>query len=197
MKVVFKLTAAQLSVAAQIRKEVSASELTDVECYYAGNLIGDLPHHNSSNPSCDLSLHNDKITYEGDRHPLVVDGGLNVLKKITGGNIDQLEVVYYQTSERNLKWWETTLDFFERSTREELLGWFQRHEKLTPLQALVVARQAKGLGMKPILPGTTEYRKYAAQGDNFSIVMSRKMYKALEGNVLMREVQEYLEEVAQ
>lgn len=197
MKVVFKLNPAQLIRAEEIVQSVKNADGLYGDVYWGGNLIGELQLHAVSNTECKLYLHGNKITYEGNRHPLVVDGGLNVLKKIADGNLDQLEVVYYQTSERDLKWWETTLDFFERTSREELLGWFRRHEKLTPLQALVVARQAKGLGMKPILPGTTEYRKRVAEGDNFSIEMSRKMYKALEGNVLMREVQEYLEEVAQ
>ena len=144
MKVVFKLTKKQFAIAREIMSEVEKFE-GDEDSYYCGNLLGWMGHSFSFNPKQNLHLTDDgKITYEGERHPLVQDGGLVTLLRIGTGfspeeeepysyrkkleeavasSWDFMKVVSYETTDSRLSWWETTSDFvWKRSTLEEWIS---------------------------------------------------------------------------
>ena len=143
MKVVFKLNKKQFTNAREIVSEVEKFE-GDEDSYYCGNLLGWMGHSFSFNHRQNLNLTDDgKITYEGERHPLIQDGGMVALLRIgTGYSLEKepysclkkleeacasswdfLKVVSYETTDPRLSWWETTSDFvWKRSTLEEWIS---------------------------------------------------------------------------
>lgn len=127
MKVAFKLTEEQILIANNIRSELVAEFGKEEGYHFLGNINpqevdGNFP----VNTNQYLHVEGDKLTYEGERCPLQQDGGLKTLLRIAGGNLDVLEVVEYQTSDKRLKWHETLYDYIvERSTWMEFCDYLK------------------------------------------------------------------------
>jgi len=164
VKVVFKLNAAQLTIAKLIAdelgekleglaelieaantarnmyheagwdthvaaREASLAAMAAYEAYEAvglyvsGNLHAPYDHAFCFNPDQALNLVGGQVVYEGQRHPLQQDGGLDVLVEIAGytslkeafaDKFGRLKVVEYQTSDKRLVWYETLSDWEKR-----------------------------------------------------------------------------------
>jgi hypothetical protein len=122
MQVVFKLTAAQNSIAAAI-----AAAVDDAYGGYgygyvaAGNVHALYYVHGCTNTDQSLDWNGDArtLTYKGQRHPLVQDGALSIIRRICG---DKPQIVSYQTSDKRLHWYETLSDYlWYRGTAEECI----------------------------------------------------------------------------
>jgi hypothetical protein len=143
MKVVFKLTPDQLARAIEVvdlryadkdpQEEVGRDREIDPNYrFWLGNLIGFLPWCSfEQNRNQFLDLEQDRVTYEGERHPLWQDGGMSVLYYIATGegfpadirpddeylyfrdstwdtsSLVTLEVVKYVSSQPTWEWFET------------------------------------------------------------------------------------------
>lgn len=196
MEVVFKLTPEQLARAKAIVKEVEAEgfDSEDRTLSWCGNLLGMCGHSFSFNPNQLLGLNPDAgtVTYKGERHPLLQDGGLTTLYRIAAGEIPEfpayshqveqrpewyraqkeavkgLKVVLYKTSDSRLQWWETMWDLAARMSPEELLDELLTGRKTGGWQ---VSPEAVTDYCRPFLekyrdvePGSSEYRRMLASG---------------------------------
>lgn len=195
MEVVFKLTPEQLARAQAIVSEVEVGgyDPEDRNLYWSGNLLGMSGHSFSFNSNQWLELNEDAgiVTYKGERHPLVQDGGLTVLYKIAAGEIpkfpsysheveqrpewyrgqaeavSRLRVVLYKTSDTRLQWWETMGDLAARMSPEELLEELVAGKKTrwwsAPLGVQWAVREyVQKYGS--VEAGTPAYRRMLAEG---------------------------------
>ena len=147
MKVVFKLTPAQLIAAKKNVHYMTAADDEEraPEELWCGNLLGWMGHSFGFNPNQKLVLEGNLVIYEGERHPLAQDGGLTALYAIVAGGtvpefpwqsnkyhlrkewyegrtkaLKELQVISYETTDRSLHWWETKADWAERASLEEI-----------------------------------------------------------------------------
>lgn len=217
MKVSFKLNAEQLLVAKAIAAEVEkeSEDLKkdpdfnpDKNQYWCGNLLGYQGHSFSFNSDQDLQLlDNGVVQYQGQRHPLIQDGGLDVLARIAGFTekfpyrghevhlrkewyerrneaIKGLKVLNYETSDQDLSWWETADYKAERLVKKGEVT----VEMLKPLVALAKnGSRLKGAehvllsvldNIKPAQIGTPEYRQACAEGNQEWRLLAAKYQEA-------------------
>lgn len=195
MEVVFKLTSEQLARAKAVVKEVELEnyDSEDRNLQWCGNLLGWCWHSFSFNSNQWLELNEDAgvVTYKGERHPLVQDGGLTILYKIAAGEIpkfpaysheveqrpawykgqteavSRLKVVLYKTSDSRLKWWETMDELAARMSPEELLEELVSGKKTrwwsTPIGIQWVVREYVQKYAE-VQAGTSAYRRMLAEG---------------------------------
>lgn len=113
MKVTFKLTARQTEEA---KKVVAAfnDEVTEVK-----------DQHFNPNQKFVLDGFLRELTYSGQRCPLGVDGGLELIDKLLGGRkAATAAVVGYETSDKRLKWDETLYDYMsQRAAPQTVIQW--------------------------------------------------------------------------
>ena len=136
MKVTFKLNAAQA-----VRAECAVAEATarylvemekpvddrmDVMAY--GNALTLWSHRCfNHNQWLEFNQANNTLTYEGERHPLKQDGGLDIIEKIANGDLFDLKVIEYQTSDNRLHWHETLYSYmFSRSDPAEFFEYSKK-----------------------------------------------------------------------
>ena len=91
--------------------------LNCASCENKGNLWSPYNHDpNVFNPNQQLDLIADEVCYEGERHPMIEDGAIRVISEIAGysdlvsafkDKFSRLKVVYYNTSDKRLNWWNT------------------------------------------------------------------------------------------
>lgn len=217
MKVSFKLNKEQLLVAKAIVKEIEKEtrdlkkdpEFTsDRTQFWCGNLLGYQGHTFSFNPDQDLQLlDNGVVQYQGQRYPLIQDGGLDALARIAGFTekfpgysyelhlrkgwyerrnkaIKDLKVLNYETSDQELSWWETADHKAERLVKEGKVT----VEMLKPLVAkLKTNTRLKGAeqillslldNVKPAPLGTPEYRQACAEGTQELQLLAAKYQEA-------------------
>lgn len=129
MKVSFKLNNEQLKnarvIVAEAEKTKGDYESNEIWC---GNLLGYVYNHYNLNTNQRLELEKGIVTYVGERHPLIEDGGLQVLKEIAQGDISKLRVCHYETSNPDLAWWETTSSWvWEKASLDQ---WLSNSNKL-------------------------------------------------------------------
>lgn len=84
---------------------------------YHGNLLGYMYNHTfnfNDNQHLHADIDSGRLEYIGERHPLRADGGMEVLEKIAGGDLNSLDVIEYHTSMEQLQWHETLYDWLFR-----------------------------------------------------------------------------------
>lgn len=134
MKVVFKLTPAQLEIATGIKDDVTERERRlekELEEYTPhggklgshGNMLETTCSHPGLNQNFWLNLEGNLLSFEGERHPLQKDGALSVILEVFGScEIAASAIVAYTTSDRRLAWHETLEDYlYHRGSLEEIL----------------------------------------------------------------------------
>lgn len=195
MRVVFRLNAEQLSIAKKIAAEVAAIVIAEPEPeeYWCGNLLGWMGHSFSFNPNQKLVLEGNLVIYQGERSPLVEDGGLTVLYRIAAGvvpefpghsdqyhlrkgwyeaqteAIKKLKVLSYKTTDRKLSWWQTKADWAHQASLGELRQELKKfagatHSKWGTPEWVTVAVKRLGADLLEIEVGTPAYRRIAAEG---------------------------------
>lgn len=147
MKVVFKLNAEQLSRAQEICERVAKEneglvfELESprpksyydsakkLRFYFRGNMLPCQADEFNYNKDQNLSLSDNILTYTGQRCPLWDDGGIEVLKEIAFGEIEELEVVEYDTSDCKMLWHDTASSYIRRKAKcpKTLLSLLLKH----------------------------------------------------------------------
>lgn len=131
MRIYFKLTDEQTRRATEFATPyIPAPQLNR---RYCGNLLPAQvvgPHFNADQK---LNVCGNYLMYEGQRHPLHQDGGLNVIADIAGypavadglrDGFSKLEVYLYETSTQQLEWYETLGSYMiTRASDAEMLKW--------------------------------------------------------------------------
>lgn len=101
-----------------VRVPAERLELVREKFHAFHEILADMQNQPCFNPDQSLSLEEDKLTYVGQRYPLVYDGALSVFHAAcvpgTGG-LTQLEVLEYETSEPAMEWYETLEDVLKRA----------------------------------------------------------------------------------
>ena len=212
MKITFKLTKEQLDRAKEISAAIAAEkEEESSQVFWCGNLLGYQGHSFSFNKNQFLQLLDNRvIRYIGQRYPLVQDGGLQTLTKIAGFNdpfpeydtpkslqkewtqkrlkaIQSLQVTDYQTSDKNLSWWETTEDKAIRLlkaghvTFDMVKAAVKAAEERRPTNAEWVYLSVLK-NYVPAKPGTPAYRRAMAEGTHHWVGLAARY---IEYHVLM------------
>lgn len=130
MIVEFKLNSDQLRRAreyVEVKKKMDAEELGGKDAqpkwfhHYCGNLLGwnsEMRSGFNKNQLLELVYRNDDgwvMRYEGERHPFKYDGALGTVIDILGPKWQQVRWLTYDTSDRRLRWYETTDDWIDRA----------------------------------------------------------------------------------
>ena len=215
MKVSFKLNKEQWLVAKKIMEETlkisieeEVKEELDSYAVFCGNLLGYQGHSFSFNTDQDLQLlNNGVVQYTGQRHPLVQDGGLDVLARIAGftekfpgyhhqlhlragwcanrvSAVKQLEVLDYKTSDPELEWWETASDKAHRLvdkgkvTVEILTPIVEKFMRTHYLSQVEWVYISVLDGVKPAPLGTAVYRQACAAGTQEIQLLAAKYQQA-------------------
>lgn len=131
MQVVFKLNQAQLTRAIVVATRFEEpSEVSSWALATGNELLHEPFEHCRLNPDQCLTLDRFKgtMTYKGQRHPFIQDGAYSTVCAILGGGT-AANVIYYETSDKRLKWNETLDSYcYQRGTLEECLKHVQRIE---------------------------------------------------------------------
>ncbi len=133
MEVSLKLNPEELALARAVA-EKNDQKKQEADAFWAGNLLGWVPFHSfSQNRAQFLELEGDVVVYRGERHPLIMDGGIAILAYLVEGKtsycfwpdgtlwrrkatremfyfLDDLQVVRYKTTQHRWKWYETKDD---------------------------------------------------------------------------------------
>lgn len=120
----------------QAKKE---KEECETECF--GNAFTTIVHEFNFNRNQLLNFNESEntLTFVGERHPLAQDGGLDIIKQIAGGDLTDLKVVEYQTSDNRLHWHETLSDYmFTRACPSEFFEYSKK--EFSPYPAELVER---------------------------------------------------------
>ncbi len=113
MKVTFKLSGRQVEKAKSVVADFNA-EVDEIR-----------DQHFNRNQKFELDGFLRELTYVGQRCPLGVDGGLDLIDKLFGSRRAATEaVIHYETSDKRLRWDETVYDYMvQRADVHTVIQW--------------------------------------------------------------------------
>lgn len=189
MKVMFRLSPAQVANAAQLLasvKEKNKNAPMDTETekwYFGGNLIGWklIGVNTNVKQKLTLSTSGNYLIYEGARHAMVKDGALDAIKIICENNLKAMRFVDYETTDENLMWFQTTEDFVKDGNEVKVLNWLGRKKTLTLREREALDTRIKnsvGLPLfAPVEYGTPAHRKLDASGMGWKMKLINHAHK--------------------
>ena len=179
MLVKFKLSADQLvralEVLAMVPRFDEEVDFDDPNIGWGGSLIGALYGYQNHEQYMTMTEETGELFYEGDRCPLVQDGGLETLRKIAGsGGLEALHVVEYETTMPEMAWYETREDLAIRQVADcSSLAEAARIVGIKPgdrywycwQRGAAYAALERFPGPAYADPGTVQYRRLVASGE--------------------------------
>lgn len=187
MKVMFKLNDTQMKIAMSVlalTKQVpQPSEEKRENYFHAGNLMGykEVGPNTNKRQQLTLTPSNGYIIYEGDRHALVKDGALDVLRRISGGNLRFLRCTLYETTDQTLMWHQTTEVFILKAPEVMFLNWVGRKDKLTSVEQAALKQRLstmKGTVIgQPVELGTSAHKKLVAAGETWKVKLINRVHR--------------------
>lgn len=200
MKVIFTLTKAQANRAAIAAAAAEADRLSYPEeeikdTFYRGNLLPwGWDSWMNRNQSVEFDRESHLLVIEGERHALDGDGGFNVAKKILGEGWETARPLTYESSLKELQWWETVASATEALAAQGKLGdaltlaWKGGRQAAYVIHTAFAARDPSAPDLRSVdfsrwLPrcpdeGTAAYRRWVAsttQEERNLLVRARKL----------------------
>lgn len=180
MHIVFRLNELQYVIALMATSHADKTSAPDG--FYAGNLLGKKQILPTTNKNQHLALKSRSkiVVYRGERYPLLKDGGFDVLNKIAEGDVQKLHIVSYNTSQPQMKWWETSVDFINRATEQELLVWITNIKTVSANETAALVNAVNRLNIKPISLGTDSYKRLYSQGETWKLPLYKRLFEFIE-----------------